>query len=635
MMGIPCPTAAFAVMSGLLHFASIYAFASGQPRQAGGIGQFEIVGDSLVSGQQLFVGTLNKVYILDKTENNSAQINGHPAWAAEYDLVTNVGRPMDAVTNSFCAGGSVLGNGTWLNVGGNQAVTHDGVADPLLGNGPFGDPDGGQSLRVLDPCDDRSCNWVLLSPMTTRRWYPTVETLEDGSVIILGGCTAGGYVNDASQTNPTYEFFPSTGDPIDSPILKSTLPVNLYALTWLLPSGMLFIQSNQKTVLLDRHLNVETPLDDMPDAVRTYPASAGTAMLPLTPGNNWTATILFCGGTQPDFANWQDPNWIIPPTPTSTSCVTISPDVSGSYSHVDPLPEGRSMGSLIILPTGKLLYLNGANTGTAGYGNQSWAIGQSYADNPVLIPVLYDPLAPAGQMWNRDGLFASTVPRLYHSAATLLPDGSVFIAGSNPNADYTVGPNVTYPTEYRTEIFYPSYYNERRPDPVGLLTQLSYGGPYFNVSLSADDLFGDVQNVQNAQVIVLRFGFSTHAINFGQRFVQLNSTYTGNTTDGTAVLHVSQLPPNPAIIAPGPAMLFVVVNGVPSIGSPVMVGSGQLGQQPVLAAIDIPVSNMTSSAPTPTPSASTSNHKSSASRVHIDGAFVGWWFVLGVLSLFC
>lgn len=64
--------------------------------------------------------------------------------------------------------------------------------------------------------------------------------------------------------------------------------------------------------------------------------------------------------------------------------------------------------------------------GTAGYGNQSWAIGQSYADNPTLMPIIYDPNAPAGQRWSRDGLSASTVPRMYHSSATLLPDGTTF-----------------------------------------------------------------------------------------------------------------------------------------------------------------------------------------------------------------
>lgn len=31
---------------------------------------------------QMFLGTLDKVYIVDKTERNPTQINGHPAWAA-------------------------------------------------------------------------------------------------------------------------------------------------------------------------------------------------------------------------------------------------------------------------------------------------------------------------------------------------------------------------------------------------------------------------------------------------------------------------------------------------------------------------------------------------------------------------
>lgn len=167
--------------------------------------------------------------------------------------------------------------------------------------------------------------------------------------------------------------------------------------------------------------------------------------------------------------------------------------------------------------------------GTAGYGNQSWAIGQSYADNPALTPAIYDPSASAGNRWSRDGLSASTIPRMYHSSATLLPDGtyfkdlreyvhltpragSVFVSGSNPNTDYNVASDIKYKTEYRSERFYPSYYNERRPQPVGLLKQLSYGGPSFTVSLSSDDLFGDVDNIKDASVVILRPGFSTHGM---------------------------------------------------------------------------------------------------------------------------
>ena len=65
-------------------------------------------------------------------------------------------------------------------------------------------------------------------------------------------------------------------------------------------------------------------------------------------------------------------------------------------------------------------------SGTAGYGTNAWAVGHSFADQPTLTPVVYDPSAPAGQRWSRDGLNPSTVPRMYHSSATLLPDGMFF-----------------------------------------------------------------------------------------------------------------------------------------------------------------------------------------------------------------
>lgn len=72
----------------------------------------------------MFLGNKNKVYILDKTENNPTTIDGkygsHPAWAVEYDINTQKVRPMDVFSNTFCAGGAVLGNGTWAVFGGNQ-----------------------------------------------------------------------------------------------------------------------------------------------------------------------------------------------------------------------------------------------------------------------------------------------------------------------------------------------------------------------------------------------------------------------------------------------------------------------------------------------------------------------------------
>ena len=92
----------------------------------------------------------------------------------------------------------------------------------------------------------------------------------------------------------------------------------------------------------------------------------------------------------------------------------------------------------------------------------------------------------------------------------------------------------------------------------------------------------------------------------GQRFLQLcvvpfiypilvafipishrQNTYTIN-GDGSLTLHISQMPPNPALFAPGPAVLHVVVNGVPSIGKSIMVGGGFIGQQPLEKAAPLP-----------------------------------------------
>jgi len=168
------------------------------------------------------------------------------------------------------------------------------------------------------------------------------------------------------------------------------------------------------------------------------------------------------------------------------------------------------------------------------------------------------------------------------------------------------------------ERFYPLYYNERRPQPAGLLSQLSYGGPSFDVTLSSDDLSGDAHNAANATVVIIRPGFATHGMNMGQRYVQLDSTYTAYEANASAILHVSQLPPNPAILAPGPALLFVVVNGVPSVGVLIMVGSGIIGTQDVLPIGDLPATQFVAA-----PAASSGGASSTGGSDQAKNAAVG------------
>jgi hypothetical protein len=642
-------------------------------------GVFTQVGDTLVSGMMLLLGNEEKVYILDKVEGNGPQINGHPAYASVWDIKTNKATPMDIKTNAFCASGMHLPNGSFVTFGGNGAIGPGGNIGsqkaPSGASGIFDDVykdfDGSKSIRLLNPCkssDDftsANCQWFddpsVLS-MKKQRWYSAAEPLADGSVVLIGGFVNGGYVNRNFPNNdparsggaaePTYEFFPARPD--EPPVMQfmvTTSGLNSYAHTFLMPSGKMFVQANISTIMWDYNANVETPLPDMPGKIaRVYPASGATAMLPLTPKNNYLPTIIFCGGTDMPADNYGDyagPAINTWDYPASRDCQRITPEPTdgsaAAYVKDDDMLETRTMGQFIILPNGKMLVLNGALNGTAGYATATgqtpdfgqMKFGMSLAAGPVLKPAIYDPDAPQGSRWSNTGLSESQVPRLYHSSAILLPDASVLVAGSNPNVDVNL--TTVFPTTYTAEIFYPPYFIEKtRPAPTGIPKTISYGGNAFDVTLPASSYSGSSNAAaDNTTVVLIRPGFTTHAMNMGQRYLQLNNTYTVN-SDGSIVLHVAQAPPNANLLQPGPVLFFVVVHGVPSVGTIVIVGNGQIGQQPTAAASVLPANIQLASASGTADGSSSKpgggNNGGKTNTGTIVGAIVGGIAVIGVLG---
>ena len=325
-------------------------------------------------------------------------------------------------------------------------------------------------------------------------------------------------------------------------------------------------------------------------------------MLPLTPFNGHNPIVLFCGGQSGQSISadeWGDYGYPRVDTWTksaSNGCHRITPEpTDGStpaYVQDDNLPVGRSMSQFVALPDGTLLLLNGAQYGTAGYAARTLATtqmpyGMSLATGPVLQPLIYNPNAPAGSRWSSAGLSSSNIPRMYHSTAVLLPDGSVMVAGSNPNPD--VNTTTTYPTTYTAEYFYPPYFGAKvRPVPQNIPKTLSYGGDSFDITIPSSSYTGNANDAAgNTTVWLIRQGFSTHAMNMGQRSMQLNNTYTVQ-SDGTIIVHTAQLPPNPNLFQPGPGFLFVTISGIPSNGTFVTVGNGQIGAQPTAAASVLP-----------------------------------------------
>jgi hypothetical protein len=240
----------------------------------------------------MFLGNEEKVYILDKAEGNSVQINGHPAWGAVWvvqavilysisfahtcprDINTRQATVMEVITNTFCASGMHLPNGSYATFGGNGAVGVGGVVGSKLNPGggtaaydtTYQDYDGSKAIRILNPCTDADnfsspyCQWfdnsTVLS-MQMKRWYAAAEALADGTVVLIGGFVNGGYVNrnvpnvdpayEGGAAEPTYEFYPSRGAPQVMQFMITTSGLNSYAHTFLLASGKMFVQANTST----------------------------------------------------------------------------------------------------------------------------------------------------------------------------------------------------------------------------------------------------------------------------------------------------------------------------------------------------------------------------------------------------
>lgn len=560
-----------------------------------------------------------------------------------------------------------LPNGSFTTFGGNGAVSPGGNLGSVLNPGggsasydaTYQDYDGTRAIRIINPCEgsnsdivsNPACGWyenANVLQMQKSRWYSSAEPLANGTITLIGGFVNGGYINrnypntdpatEGGAAEPTVEFFPSTGPAKQMQFMVDTSGLNSYAHAFMMPSGKMFLQANVSAMLWNPDTFDETRLPDMPgDVIRVYPASGGVAMLPLTPANNYNPTILFCGGSAMPEYDWGNYSWPFVDTwlvPASNDCQRITPEpIDGSsptWEQDDDMLEFRTMGQLISLPDSTILVVNGGLNGTAGYAERTLTTptyaqmpyGMSLAAGPVGRPSIYNPNAAKGSRWSSQGLSTSSIPRLYHSSALLLPDGSVMIAGSNPNVDVNL--TTAYPTTYKVEYFYPSYYSSNRPVPTGVPQTLTYGGNHFDITIPSSSYSGSSNTAaQNTKIMVIRPGWTTHAMNMGQRSLQLNNTYTVN-KDGSIVYHVSQMPPNANIFQPGPAFVFVTVNGVPSNGSYVIVGSGNIETQTMNPVDTLPASVLDSSANgNGSSNNSNSNHTGSNSAASLPHGAIG------------
>ena len=216
---------------------------------------------------------------------------------------------------------------------------------------------------------------------------------------------------------------------------------------------------------------------------------------------------------------------------------------------------------MVALPDGTFMIMNGAQAGVAGFGLGS---------DPNLSALLYDPSQSVGARISI--LNTTTIARMYHSEAILLPDGRILISGSDPE---TPG----LPEELRIEVYIPPYLNEGRTQPVVTVPVIdwAYGQQYqINVQLFQGATSG-------MRVSLIGATSSTHGNAMGGRTLFPAFSCAGNTCTVTA-------PPNAFVSPPGWHMLFILDGPTPSHGVFVRIGGdiGQIGNWPNVAGFNPP-----------------------------------------------
>ncbi|KQK04938.2 LOW QUALITY PROTEIN: hypothetical protein BRADI_2g16900v3 [Brachypodium distachyon] len=450
------------------------------------------------------------------------------AHAVEFDYARGAIRPLKILTDTWCSSGAFDADGNLVQTGG------------------YFDGD-----KAVSPCS--KCDWKEHPrSFADGRWYATQQVLPDGRFIVFGG-----------RRSFSYEFVPKPGltnhQSIPLPFLRETtddVENNLYPFVNLLPDGSLFVFANDRGIILDHR--AELVIREVPPLLggaRNYPGSAMSALLPLDLRNKLHGAdpepeVIICGGAPKTAFKVGENNTFLP---ALKDCARINLANPGSRWAVEDMPVGRVMGDMLILPTGDLLILSGAARGCSGWG---------FARQPVLTPLLYTPHAPMGTRFRP--LVASTIARVYHSTAALLPDATVLVAGGNTNAAYNFS-GVDFPTEVRVERFAPPYLDRALAANRPVIDALSMPGDGMRYGARFAFRFTTpVEPVVEADVKVTMYAppFTTHGYSMNQRLLVLSmSLFVAN---GLGYAVTVDAPGKPELAPPGFYLLFVVAKDVPS-----------------------------------------------------------------------
>jgi hypothetical protein len=362
--------------------------------------------------------------------------------------------------------------------------------------------------------------------MAHGRWYPTLITLGDGRVLAATGLTEA----MGNPHNNTLEIYNPANDTWQLLHFDGAFPgLPLYAHLFQLADGRIFFDGGR----MDDELPVDPCIIDLahqPVVTTVVPGASGGGMrnqsssVLLPPAQDQRVMIM--GGGPAGKPNKTDA--------IDNVDIVDFKQQNPHFVPASPMNFARLHLNAVLLPDHTVFITGGS---------------LKQEDQPLarLQPEIYD---PATDSWTPMAI--STVPRLYHSTALLLPDGRVVAAGGNPEGGTHVQWNQDPEEEMHLEVFSPPYLF-KGPRPVA-------------ANAPAQCTYGETIHIQSPQAAKIRWAslirpcVTTHSFDTSQRLVDLD------VTDRSGGVVKATVPQNPNLGPPGWYMLFLVDNnGIPSV----------------------------------------------------------------------
>ena len=362
--------------------------------------------------------------------------------------------------------------------------------------------------------DPDTNSWQRVDNMHAARWYSSVAALPNGEMLTLGG---------SYSPNPLAEVF----------------------------------QFDQRW----RRLGVQAPYSLSGDYQWLQTAPDGTVMyfgphdlissIQTAGTGRWITNQIRDGGGYRGYGSYamydSDSILVAGGGESSNSAVIVDTQAKNTRT-TSPMNIGRRQHNLTILADGSVLATGGNHSGAE--------LVDIYSG--VLTPEVWKPWT--GQWTTLNDM---KVDRQYHSVALLLPDGRVLSAGGGYCG---VCSQLGY-HEQNAEIFSPPYLFQNGGQPADR-PSIAWTPPELNYGTRTAITLGDTKTISRAHLI--KTGSVTHSENQDQRLVPLAIDQSGNQLNITIPASRNHAPP-------GHYLLFVVADGVPSVGKMIKLG------QPLLA----------------------------------------------------